>query len=141
MAEGAFQAAIKAEGLSAHITTDSAGTYGYHVGSSPDPRAIETARKNHVDISQQRSRKVRNSDFDEFDYILAMDNNNYQDLLGHCPPTHTSRLHMFLNFAPHLPLDEMPDPYYGPANMFDTCFTAAAEAAKGLLNHIKETDL
>ena len=141
MAEGAFQAAVDAAGLNKSITLDSAGTIGYHVGSLPDPRAQKIAQENGVDITHQRSRKVRASDFQEFAYILAMDNDNFQDLMAQCPPEYQSRIHMFMDFAPDHPFDEMPDPYYGGNEGFKQCFAAATEAAAGLLTTVQKKDL
>lgn len=141
MAEGAFRYVVDQAGLAESFHIDSAGTIGYHAGSPPDPRAIETSKNNGVDISKQRSRKVQNSDFTDFDYILAMDNENYEALIGQCPEEYQNRISMFLSYAPHLPINEMPDPYYGHANQFDTCFSAAMDAANGLLEHIKKERL
>lgn len=138
MAEGAFRATAEKAGLSNHIIIDSAGTIGFHAGNPPDRRARATAKAAGIDISGQRSRKVQDSDFTEFDYILAMDDDNYRNLLDRCPPGYESRISMFLSHAPHLPIDEMPDPYYGHENQFDTCFAAAVDAAEGLLKLIKE---
>lgn len=138
MAEGAFRNVVSQANLNENITIDSAGTIGYHAGSPPDPRAIKTSRRNGVNISAQRSRKVRDSDFADFDYILAMDNDNYRDLIDRCPPEFQSRISMFLSYASNLPLDEMPDPYYGHGNEFETCFQAALDAAKGLLAAIQQ---
>lgn len=138
MAEGAFRSVVAKADLTEDITIDSAGTIGYHAGSPPDPRAQATSKANGVNISDQRSRKVRATDFSDFDYILAMDNDNYRDLMDQCPPEYKSRITMFLSHAPHLPIDEMPDPYYGHESQFDTCFAAAIDAADGLLDLIKK---
>ncbi|MBL4838215.1 MAG: low molecular weight phosphotyrosine protein phosphatase [Kordiimonadaceae bacterium] len=141
MAEGAFQAAVDAADLNSDITMDSAGTIGFHAGSPPDPRACRTAQNNGISISHQQSRKVRASDFAEFDYILAMDTDNFEDLLAQCPPDYKARIHMFLSFAPDVPLTEMPDPYYGEDDGFRLCFSVATKAAAGLLAKIQATDL
>ena len=138
MAEGAFRAAAKEAGLLEKMQIDSAGTIGYHAGSPPDPRAQETARKNGVDISGQRARKVEPEDFEKFDYILVMDDDNFNDVCARCPEEYKPRISMFLSHAPHLPIDEMPDPYGGHRNDFDMCFSAAVDAADGLLALIKE---
>lgn len=138
MAEGAFRSVVEKADLTDKITIDSAGTIGYHAGSPPDHRAQATSRKNGIDISGQRSRKVRASDFSDFDYILAMDNDNYHNLIRECPNEYLQRITMFLHHAPHLPLDEMPDPYYGHDSDFDTCFSAAVDAAEGLLELIQK---
>jgi len=136
MAEGAFRAAVKDAGLEEAIFTDSAGTIGYHAGNGPDPRAQETARRNGIDISGQRSRQVRPADFNDFDYILAMDNDNRHDLTDRCPDHLRGKISMFMSYAPDHPYDEMPDPYYGAKNQFDLCFDAAVHASAGLLSTI-----
>lgn len=138
MAEGAFRAAADAAGLIDKMRIDSAGTIGYHAGSPPDPRAQEAAKKNGIDISSQRSRKVTDDDFETFDYILVMDMDNFHDISARCPEEHKHRISMFLSHAPHLPLDEMPDPYSGHRNDFDMCYSAAVDAAEGLLVKIRD---
>ena len=133
MAEGAFREAARNAGIEGRLKIDSAGTIGYHAGSPPDQRALAAARKQGVDISRQRSRKVTDDDFETFDYILVMDDENFRDITGRCPERHQARVQMFLRHAPHLPLDEMPDPYGGHRDDFDMCYSAAVDAAKGLL--------
>jgi len=137
MAEGAFRAATESAGLLEHFTIDSAGTIGYHAGAAPDPRAQAAASAQGVDISGQQSRKVADSDFETFDYIMVMDRENYSDLIERCPENRKERIQLFLNYAPDIPINEMPDPYIGPAHQFDTCYAAAADAADGLLEAIK----
>ncbi|NVJ97697.1 MAG: low molecular weight phosphotyrosine protein phosphatase [Alphaproteobacteria bacterium] len=137
MAEGTFRAAVEKADLLGQIGIDSAGTIGYHSGSPPDPRAQDTARKNGVNISSQRSRQVRDTDFKEFDYILAMDHDNLADLMDRCPTSEQHKISLFMSHAPDHPYEIMPDPYYGERNQFDLCFEAAAEASDGLLAAIK----
>ena len=71
-AEGVFRDKVSVAGLSDRIYIDSAGTHAYHVGNPPDPRSQEAAIKRDFDLSAQRARKVEVSDFDEFDYVIAM---------------------------------------------------------------------
>jgi protein-tyrosine phosphatase len=137
MAEGAFRRAVEEAELAHAFTIDSAGTIGYHAGSAPDDRAIATAKKRGVDITGQRSRKVTDEDFSAFDYILAMDRDNFTDLMDRCPDTFKDRISLFLSHAPDIPLDEMPDPYYGHRDQFDTCYIAAMDASEGLLAKIR----
>ena len=137
MAEGAFRHAVDTAKLTDSFTIDSAGTIGYHAGSAPDDRAIETAKKRGVDITAQRSRKVADEDFEAFDYILAMDRDNLNDLLNRCPDAFKDRVSLFLTYAPDIPLDEMPDPYYGHRDQFDICYAAAMDASLGLLEKIR----
>lgn len=137
MAEGAFRALIEGKGEISAFTIDSAGTIGYHAGSSPDERAQATAKKMGIDISGQRSRKVTDSDFVQFDHILVMDRENESDLLARCPAEHAHKINLFLSFAADVPLDEMPDPYYGHAGLFDDCYAAAVDAAEGFYASLK----
>ncbi len=78
LAEGILKHYIKREKLDWFV--DSAGTGAWHIGNPPDPRSIEVAKKHGIDISDQRARKIRSSDFEEFDVIFAMDSSNYNDL-------------------------------------------------------------
>ncbi|MFC3050404.1 low molecular weight protein-tyrosine-phosphatase [Kordiimonas pumila] len=133
MAEGAFRAAATKAGIIDTLKIDSAGTIGYHAGSAPDSRAQATALKNGADISSQKARQVTQTDFETFDYILAMDNENHEDLMALCPAQYQHKIKMFLSYAPHLPITEMPDPYYGHTKNFETCYSAAVDAADGLL--------
>ncbi|WP_247119048.1 low molecular weight protein-tyrosine-phosphatase [Kordiimonas marina] len=139
MAEGAFRAAAEKAGLLDKMTIDSAGTTRYHAGEAPDRRAQETAKKRGVDISYQRARQVTQEDFETFDYILAMDRDNYDTLMERSPDAHKHKIGLFLTHAPELPLDEMPDPYYGHRDQFDSCYAAAMDAAEGLLAKIRDT--
>lgn len=136
MAEGAFRAEAEAAGILDQLKIDSAGTIDYHAGSAPDPRAQEAAKKNGVDISMQRSRKITSDDYEDYDYILVMDMDNLDYVSARCPEHLKPRISLFLSHAPHLPLDEMPDPYGGHRNDFDMCYGAAVDAADGLLKKI-----
>ena len=140
-AQGVFRDLVKQVGLSEHILTDSAGTIGYHAGEPPDRRARATAARRGVDLSDLRARKALAEDFESFDYLIAMDRANYSDLLALCPPGFEERLHLFLDFAPQRPEDEVPDPYYGGAAGFDRVFDLVEEASRGLLRHIQEHHL
>ncbi|MCU7933410.1 MAG: low molecular weight phosphotyrosine protein phosphatase [Candidatus Thiodiazotropha sp. (ex Dulcina madagascariensis)] len=140
-AQGIFRAMVETEGLSDRIVTDSAGTIDYHVGGKPDRRARETALKRGVDLNDLRARQVMVEDFDQFDYVVAMDRSNYHDLLDLCPSGREGRLHLFLDFAPHLPVREVPDPYYGGAAGFDRVFDLVEAASKGLLQRIRQDHL
>jgi len=77
LAEGILKSKI----TNKNIFIDSAGTGSYHVGELPDKRSIDIAKKNGIDITDQRCRKFEVSDFDNFDYIYVMDNSNYADVI------------------------------------------------------------
>ena len=137
MAEGAFRDVAEKAGLADQFFIDSAGTLGFHAGSAPDDRAQAAAKKNDVDISDQKSREIAPEDFNKFDYILVMDNDNFAEVTERCPESEQGRISMFLSHADHLPIDEMPDPYGGHRTDFDMCYDAAIDAAEGLLETLK----
>lgn len=140
-AQGVFRGLVQKQNLSHLIETDSAGTIDYHIGNMPDRRAQETAKLRGLDLSDLRARQVKRQDFLEFDYLLAMDRDNYQDLRSLCPPGHEHKLYLFLDFAPHIGQREVPDPYYGGQAGFDQVFDLVEQASEGLLRHIRERDL
>lgn len=135
-AEGVFSELLKRNGLDAHVHVDSAGTHAYHVGSAPDPRAQAAALRRGADLGKQRARKVAGHDFESFDYILAMDRDNLELLEEMCPPEHRSKLRLMLEYAPHLGLTEVPDPYYGGSAGFERVLDLIEAASEGLLAEI-----
>jgi protein-tyrosine phosphatase len=135
-AQGVFEHLVEGQGLTSLIKTDSAGTHAYHVGEPPDVRAMQAARKRSIDLGNQRARRVTGDDFLDFDYVLAMDRNNYDDLMSLCPPDHQSKLHLFLEFASGLEEDEVPDPYYGGITGFERVLDLIEQASHGLLAEI-----
>lgn len=134
-AEGVFRALVTDQGLADRIDVDSAGTGAWHVGEEPDARAQEALAKRGIDISAQRGRQVEDSDFDAFDYILAMDQDNLKNLIRLCPSDRLDRLALFLNHAPELGVEEVPDPYYSGG--FDRVVGMIEAGSRGLLDHIK----
>ena len=140
-AHGVFEHLVADEGLQALIRVDSAGTHAYHVGEPPDRRAQVTARERGIDLSRQRARQAVARDFEEFDYVVAMDLDNHDLLSELCPPGHQGKLHLFMDFA-EAPLSrEVPDPYYGGAQGFERVFDMVEEAALGLLEAIRREHL
>jgi len=137
-AEGVFAKLVEEKGLSAHISIDSAGTHAYHVGDKPDQRATEAAKRRGIDLSVQQARRVKHEDFTTFDYVVAMDAGNYQELLIICPPGEESKLLMFMEYAPDLAEQEVPDPYYGGPSGFERVLDLIEEAAQGLLISIRQ---
>lgn len=140
-AHGVFRKLIASEGLADRIEVDSAGTHAYHVGEPPDPRALETARRRGIMLGDLRARKAVAADFELFDYVLAMDRDNYRMLATICPPQQRHKLHLFLDFAPGLEVREVPDPYYGGGRGFEQVFDMVEIAAQGLLEHIRASGL
>lgn len=135
-AEGVFRHLVESRHLSEQIFIDSAGTHAYHIGEQPDRRSQKTALERGIDMSSQRARKVKEADFDDFDYVLAMDGANYEDLRRLASPAGGKKLHLFMSFAKDWAETEVPDPYYGGGKGFDLVFDMVESAAKGLLEDI-----
>lgn len=136
-AHGVFRRYVQESGLHNHIEIDSAGTHAYHVGEPPDKRAQQAAQKRGVNLSDLRARQVNATDFVHYDYILAMDNDNYAILEALCPPEEMHKLYLFLTFAPDMDVREVPDPYYGGDSGFERVLNLVEAASLGLLAEIK----
>lgn len=136
-AEGVFRKHLQDQGLESRIQTDSAGTHGYHVGESPDPRTQRAAAERGYDLSDLRARKVAPDDMEYFDLILAMDHRNLEILRTICPPERQHRLKLFMHYARNFEEDEVPDPYYGLGHGFDLVLDMVEDASLGLLESLK----
>ncbi len=138
MAEGVFQKLLEREGLAGQVLIESAGTHAYHVGKAPDERAIRAARERGIDISHLRARQVEPGDFEEFDLVLVMDEQNYDTLLFTGARKHQHKLGYLLDYAPHLKTRNLPDPFYGTEPGFDRVLDMIEDACEGLLQHLQE---
>ena len=136
-AEGVFRHIVELADLADQISIDSAGTHAYHVGNPPDGRAQDAALKREIDLSSQRARRVSADDFTEFDFVIAMDESNKDDLLSICPTGFEERVHLFLDFA-NSGESEVPDPYYGQGRGFEIVLNLVEDASSGLLKHIRK---
>lgn len=132
-AEGVLRDKLEAAGLLDRVRLDSAGTHDYHVGKAPDRRAQDAARSRGYDLSSLRARQVSRRDFNEFDLILAMDQDNYQSLLQVCPESQQHKVRLFLSFSGQYANQEVPDPYYGGSQGFDHVLDMVEDAAEGLI--------
>lgn len=139
-ANAVFRAQVKRAGLAHRIHSDSAGTHDYHSGEPPDPRAHAAASKRGYDMNSLRARRVKDRDFIEYDYILAMDSQNLGTLHAICPERYFSKLGLFMEYAAGKAL-EVPDPYYGRSTHFQEVLDLVEDGAKGLLEHIRQYDL
>jgi protein-tyrosine phosphatase len=115
------------------FVVDSAGTGHWHVGKHPDQRSIDIARKNGIDISQQKGKLFSTADFDAFDYIYVMDSTNYDDVIGMAKnDEQRSKVKMILNeLFPGENVD-VPDPYFGLSNGFDNVYGMLNETCNGI---------
>lgn len=140
-AHAVFRNLVKENGLEEIIEIDSAGTAAYHIGKHPDTRSMETARNRGIEMLDLRARKVDFGDFYQYDYILAMDDENYHNLLDLALPEHREKVQMFLDYTKDYAESEVPDPYYGDSQGFEHVFDLVESASKGLLKHIKTAHL
>ena len=139
MAEGILNTLIQKEGLKAIV--DSAGTIDYHEGEAPDRRATIKALQHGVDISNIVSRPFNLNDFDNFDWIYVMDNENYRDIMLRTTlEKHKSKVKLILDEVyPQQHLD-VPDPYYGGEQGFENVFQLLMNASVAIAKKIKDYD-
>jgi protein-tyrosine phosphatase len=135
MAEGILVHLVKERGLMESIELDSAGTAAYHIGKDPDVRTLEVCSLNGITL-QHKGRQVKRDDFESFDYILAMDSDNYKALKEIAPH---DQLYLIRSFDPLAKSSlDVPDPYYGGIDGFHEVYDMLYRAANGLLDHIEK---
>jgi protein-tyrosine phosphatase len=140
LAQGVFEDLVRREGLEEDIYVDSAGTHSFHLGQAPDPRAQESARRRGLNLSSQRARRIGSKDCEEFDYVLTMDEENYQAISALCRSANAV-VRPFLDYAPNPIEAEVPDPFYGGPEGFEHVMDLVEAASKGLLKEIKKKHL
>ncbi|APY00665.1 low molecular weight protein-tyrosine-phosphatase [Lacinutrix venerupis] len=122
-----------------HFKIDSAGTSNYHIGSLPDKRSIAVAKKNGLDITNQRGRQFKVEDFENFDFIYAMDKSNFSNIVKMARnPKDIAKVKLILNEShPNKDL-EVPDPYYGGDSGFDDVYNMLDEACNVIATRLKQ---
>ena len=133
-AEAVFRRKAVESGLI--ITIDSAGTLGYHKDALPDQRSRAVGENRGYNFEGIKCRKVLEKDFENFDYVIAMDEENIEKLIAICPVEQQHKISLFLS---HTNLEEqiVPDPYYGGKLGFEYVLDLIEQASDGLLNTIK----
>jgi len=135
LAEGILVSKVKSD----EILVDSAGTGAYHIGKFPDKRSIEVAGKYGIDITNQRARKFTVKDFDTFDYIYAMDESNYQNILMLARTNDDkSKVQLILNETHKTKNLAVPDPYYGGSQGFENVYTMLEQACEIIANKLSK---
>lgn len=135
LAEGVLREAANRKGLAWALEVDSAGTGAWHIGDPPDRRSIEAARRHGIDISALRGRQVAAADFNDFDLILAMDENNVRALKRLAPEGTVEKVHLFLDYASGDDRD-VPDPYYEGAEAFEALYQMLEAGCSSLLERL-----
>lgn len=131
-AHGVFAKLLQTHGCTDKVRVDSAGTGDWHIGHAPDNRAVLAAKDRDYDISALRARGVMTADFYEFNYILAMDNSNLNNLRAMAPPDHKASISLFLDHASNTSSLEVPDPYNSGAQGFEMVLDLIEDASNGL---------
>jgi protein-tyrosine phosphatase len=140
LAEAIFKHKVSERGLDKAVEADSCGTSNYHIGDQPDPRTIANARQNGVAINHC-GRQLSEEDFKMFDYILAMDKSNYQNILRlPISSAFSSKIKMMRDFDP-VAKGEVPDPYYGGQKGFQEVFDILSRSMDGFIDHLMTKDL
>lgn len=127
---------VEEAGLSDRITCDSAGTSSYHIGSPPDRRMQQAARAKGMTLTGE-ARQFRAEDLEAFDLILAMDRQNYRDILRLDPEgRYADKVKMMCDYCTEYPDREVPDPYYGGGDGFRYVVELLQDACSGLLREM-----
>jgi protein-tyrosine phosphatase len=138
-AEGVMRSLVREAGLEREIEIDSAGTGDWHLGDPPDRRAAEAARRRGITL-EGSARQVTLRDFEEFDLVLALDRENLRHLRALAPPGTEGKIRLLREFDPHsagAPDLDVPDPYYGGPDGFETVLDQVEAACRGLLDALR----
>lgn len=131
LAEAAFRKAADEAGL--EVEVDSAGTADYHVGQPPDPRSVDEAQSQGIDIRGYRGRQLAAEDFHDFDFILGMDKSNMQTIAQRDPGDGKAKVAMLLDLVPGQNGREVADPYYGGVDVFRQTWAEVQAGANALV--------
>ncbi len=138
MAEGLFIHHLNAQGLADKIDVDSCGTGPWHVGERPDRRMQQTADAHGIHLPSI-ARQLRDDDFHEFDYILAMDSSNRRNLMAAKPPGSKGQVMLIRDFDDLGKGEDIPDPYYLENQGFEQAYQILQRSTQSLLQHITHT--
>ncbi len=137
-AHGVFQHKVNQHGLANRVRVDSAGTHNYHPGSPPDNRSQAHALKRGYDISALRARQILDSDFENYDLILAMDWDNLALIQAECPAEHQGKVRRLTEFCLKHESPVVADPYYGGKDGFEHVLDLVEDACEGVLQHVRK---
>lgn len=135
-AEGVLQSLIADRGLSDSIRVDSAGTAGYHIGKPADPRMQAAASKRGITLTS-RSRLVEPADLEKYDLVLAMDRDNYRELLSMIREGGQDHVRLLSDFLDESWPREVPDPYYGDEDGFEFVLDMLQAACPAILSSLE----
>jgi len=144
-AEAVFRHMVESQNLSHAIEADSCGITDFHEGEPADSRSRETAESHGFDMSGLRARRLLAIDYERFDYLLAMDGSHLREILDRGKRLKAdldpARACLFMDFAPHMKLRDVPDPYYGGDDGFERVLEMIEAASRGLIETIHRDHL
>lgn len=139
-AEAVFNALIEKEGLTEKFEVDSAGISDWHTGEPADRRMQQHAQKRGYNLTSI-SRPVKAKDFEEFDYIIAMDKTNLRDLKDRAvKPEHLKKIFLMTDFLSNPSFDEVPDPYYGGDQGFELVLDLLEDSTQNFLKFVQRKE-
>lgn len=139
LAEALFRKHIEANGMEEHFACDSCGTADYHIGKLPDQRSVENARENGLHYTH-RGRQLSESDYEEYDYIIAMDESNLGNIQHRNPNGH-SNIFKMRDFDTIDKGSDVPDPYFGGLKGFQDVYDILDRATSNLLEELSKPNL
>ena len=138
MAQGVMEELVRREGAGDIVScVDSCGTAAYHVGDAPDPRTLWKLRQHDIALDH-RGRQLESTDFEKFDYILAMDRQNLRDIKDRAPKECSAKIALFGDFGSGANDAVIKDPYYGSDDGFERAYKQCEDFAKGLLQDARK---
>jgi protein-tyrosine phosphatase len=141
LAEHLFRQRIEQDGKSSDFQADSAGTAAWHVGEPPDPRMRKTAELHGLSYTGQ-ARQVEPEDFETFDLIVAMDSSNFKNLLELAQDdSQRAKVRLMREYDPEADEMDVPDPYYGGAEGFETTFEIVRRSIDGLIEALERDEV
>ena len=141
-AHAVMQSIVDKAGLTEQFDIQSSGTHAYHVGEQPDRRSQVTALEHGVKMNDLRAQKISINDYDYFDWILAMDQENLDLIEYYAPDNPSAKTCLLMDFSENYSANSVvPDPYYGGSQGFEEVFTMIESACQGLLSQLQANGL
>jgi len=138
-AEAVFKGLVRSKGVAGDFEIDSAGTYAYHAGEQADRRMQQHAIKRGYNLTSISRPFVPETDWDHFDYIVAMDNSNFSDLKSMARNADDlQKLFKITDFSKEYDYDQVPDPYYGGDDGFELVLDLLEDAGEGFYKFVTQ---
>ncbi|HLR80852.1 MAG TPA: low molecular weight protein-tyrosine-phosphatase [Bacillota bacterium] len=136
MAEAIFRDLVNKEGLTEQIQVDSAGTGHWHIGEPPHQGTREILDNKKISYDGMKARQVKQGDWERFDYMFAMDDQNIKDLHRIQKQTDDIEIVKLLDFVKDSPVHNVPDPYF--TGDFNETYALVSQGCKNILQHVKK---